>query len=137
MKRLRSAFTIIEVLIATVMLSGAFIYTLRIHTENSEHILYLSERNKHSLQDSLYLSPNILRYHKDTKTAYQLLERHFKIKEDSSRKILKDSNRSIYIPAEIRIYPPPNKPGVTALVHEVKLKNQHSASYWHFKVIAF
>jgi len=99
--------------------------------------MYLAERNKNSLQDSLYLSTNILRYNKDNKAAYDILQRHFKIKEDQSRKILKDNNRSIYIPKEIRVFPPPNRPGVTAIVHEVILKNQHTASYWHFKVISF
>ncbi|CAA6828015.1 MAG: Unknown protein [uncultured Sulfurovum sp.] len=136
-KKLRAGFTLIEILISVVILSGAILFTLRIHSDNKEHIIYLSERNKNSLQDSLFLSTNVLRHHKDNKSAYELLERHLKIEEDKSRQTLKKTNREIYIPDEIKIIPPPNKPGVTALVNEVKLKDSHSAAYWHFKVISF
>ena len=134
MKTLRPAFTLIEILISVVILSGAFLHVLKVHTANREHIIYLSERNKQSLQDSLYLSKNILRHHKDNKTAYEILERHFSIKEDESRQALKKSSRDIFIPKEIKIIPPPDTRGPTALVNEVKLKDKHSSYYWHFKI---
>ena len=137
MNTLRPAFTLIEILISVVILSGAFLYVLKVHTDNREHIIYLSERNKQSLQDSLYLSKNILRHHKDNKSAYEILERHFSIKEDESRQALKKNNRDIFIPKEIKIVPPPDKRGPTALVNEVKLKGAHSSHYWHFKILSF
>lgn len=136
-KALRPAFTLIEILISVVILSGAFLYVLKVHTDNREHIIYLSERNKNSLQDSLFLTKNILRHHKDTKTAYDILERHIKIKEDSSREVEKNTQRAIFIPKEIKIIPPPETRGPTALVNEVKLKDKHSSNYWHFKIISF
>ena len=136
-KTLRPAFTLIEILISVSILSVAFLYVLRVHTDNREHIIYLSERNKQSLQDSLYLSKNILRHHKDNRTAHEILERHFKVKEDKSRQALKKSNRDIFIPKEIRIIPPPETRGPTALVNEIKLKDTHSSYYWHFKIISF
>ena len=136
-KALRPAFTLIEILIAISLLSVAFVYVLKVHSDNKKHILYLSERNKHSLEDSLYLSKNILRYHKDNKSAYDILERHVKIKEDESRTILKKTNRDIFIPEEIKIIPPPETRGPTAIVNEVKLKDKHSAIYWHFKIQSF
>jgi prepilin-type N-terminal cleavage/methylation domain-containing protein len=137
MKSLRPAFTLIEILIAVAILSVSFIFVLKMHSDNAKHIIYLSERNKHSLQDSLYLSQNILRHHKDNKTAYAILERHFRIKESESREILKKSSRDIYIPEEIRIIPPPETPGPTAIVNEIKLKDKHSSIYWHFKIQSF
>jgi len=137
MKSMRPAFTLIEILIAVSILSVAFLYVLQVHTDNRKHIIYLSERNKNSLQDSLFLSKNILRHHKDTKTAYEILQRHFKIKEDESRQALKKIERSIYIPKEIKIIPPPDQGGPTALVNEVKLKDKHSANYWHVKIQSF
>jgi len=137
MKTLRPAFTLIEILVSVSILSVAILYTLRVHTDNQQHIQYLSERNKHSLQDSLYLTTNILRYHKDNKKAYDILERHIKVKKDESRQILKKNARDIYIPEEIRIIPPPNKRGPTAIVNEVKLKDKHSSVYWHFKIMSF
>jgi len=137
MKALRPAFTLIEILISVAILSVAFLYVLRVHADNRKHIIYLSERNKNSLQDSLFLSKNILRHHKDTKTAYEILQRHIKVREDESRQALKKIKRSIYIPKEIRIVPPPDKGGPTALVNEVKLKDKHSVNYWHVKIQSF
>jgi len=137
MKTLRPAFTIIEILISVIIISFGIIFVLQIHSDNEEQIIYISERNKHSLQDSLYLSKNILRYHKDKKSAYTVLERHFKVAEDKSRQILKNSSRNIFIPEEIKIIPPPETRGPTALVNEVKIKDKHSAIYWHFKIQSF
>jgi len=137
MKTLRPAFTIIEILISVSIISFAILFVLQVHSDNQEQIIYLSERNKHSLQDSLYLSKNILRYHKNDKTAYEILEKHFKIKEDKSRQLLKKNSRDIFIPEEIKIIPPPETRGPTALVNEVKLKGNHSSIFWHFKITSF
>jgi len=137
MLTLRPAFTIIEILIAVIIISFGIIFVLQVHSDNHEQIVYISERNKHSLQDSLYLSPNILRHHKDDKTAYDILQRHFKIREDESREILKKNHRDIYIPEEIEIIPPPETPGPTAIVNEIKLKGNHSSIYWRFKIQSF
>lgn len=137
MKILRPAFTIIEILVAVIILSGSFIGILKMYSENSTYLTYLSERNKHTLQDSLYLSTNILRYNKSEKSAYDILERHVKIKEDESRTILKESQRKIIIPPEIIITPPPETRGPTAIVNEIVLKDTHSASFWHFKIQSF
>lgn len=134
---LRPAFTIIEILVSVIILSFAIIFVLKVHTDNREQIIYISERNKHSLQDSLYLSPNILRYHQDKKSAYDILERLFKIKEQESRALLKKNEREIYIPEEITILPPPDIQGPTATVNEIMLKGQHSSVYHRFKLESF
>lgn len=131
---LRPAFTIIEILVSVIIISLSIVYVLKIHSSNHEQIVYISERNKRSLEDSLYLTKNILRHHKDTKTAEDMLIQFFKIKEQESREILKKNERSIFIPEEIRIFPPPNIPGPTATVNEVKLKGEHSSIYWHFEI---
>jgi len=134
---LRPAFTIIEILVSVIIISYSIVYVLKIHTSNHQQIVYLSERNKRSLEDSLYVTRNILKYHKDTKTAYELLQREFNIKEDKSREILKKNERSIFIPEEIIIVPPPDTQGPTAVVNEVKIKGIHSSIYWHFKITSF
>lgn len=136
-KKLRKAFTIIEILISVIIISFSIIYVLKIHTTNHGQIVYITERNKRSLEDSLYLTTKILEHHKDTKSAYDIIERQLKIKEDDTREILKKNERSIYIPEEIEIIPPPEIPGPTAIVNEVKLKGDHSSVYWHFKITSF
>ena len=107
------------------------------HTENHEQIVYISERNKRALQDSLYLSSNILQHHQDNKTAYEVLERLFKIKEQESREILKKSSRDVFIPEEIKIISLEEQNGPTAIVNEVMLKDKHSSNYYHFKLEGF
>jgi len=137
MNLLRPAFTIIEILVSVIILSFAIIFVLKIHTDNHEQIVYISERNKHSLQDSLYLGSNILKYHKDNKTAYELLENYFKIEELKSREILKKNSRDIFIPEEIEILPPSDTPGPTAIVHKILLKDKHSSIYYRFNIKKF
>ncbi len=137
MKQLRPAFTIIEILISVIILSLAIIPVLKVHTSNHEQIVYLSERNKRSLEDSLYLDSSILKYHRDNKTAYDILEKFFKVKEQESREILKKSSRDIFIPEEIEIIPLEEQGGPTAMVDKIMLKDKHSSIYYQFKLESF
>lgn len=137
--KLRPAFTIIEILVSVTIISFAIIFVLKVHSDNYEQVVYISERNKLSLQDSLYLSTDILNQHKERKTAYEILEKDFKIKDLKSREILKKNARDIFIPEEIEILPPSEieMQGPTAIVNEVMLKDKHSSIYYHFKINAF
>ena len=137
MKTLRSAFSIIEILISVIIITLAIIPVLKIHTSNHEQIVYISERNKRALQDSLYLDSMILKQHKETKSAYEILAGTFKINELKSREILKKNQREIYIPEAIRITPLPEEGGPTAIVNEVMLKDKHSSSYYEFTLDGF
>ena len=137
MKTLRPAFTIIEILISVIIISLAIIPVLKLHTSNHEQIVYISERNKRALQDSLYLDPSIFSYHKDTKTAYDILGRHFKIKELESREILKKTQRDIFIPEAIEIIPEDEQGGPTATANAVMLKDKHSSIYYHLRLGGF
>lgn len=134
---MREAFTIIEILVSVIIISFSIVYVLQIHTSNHEQIVYITERNKRALEDSLYLEAKILDHHKETKNAYVLLEQDIKIEELKSRTILKKIVRDIYIPEEIEILPPSDLPGPTAVINEVKIKGKHSSNYWHFKIKSF
>lgn len=137
MRQLRPAFTIIEILISVIIITLAIIPVLKVHTSNHEQIVYISERNKRSLEDSLYLSKNILLHHQDNKTAYEVLEKFFKIKDSKSREILKKSNRDIFIPEEKDILSTEEQGGPSAVVHEIMLKDKHSSIYYHFNLEGF
>ena len=137
MKTFRPAFTIIEILVSVTIISFAILFVLKIHTENHEQIVYISQRNTLSLQDSLYLDKESLRYHKDHKTAYDVLEKQFKITEQESREILKQNSRDIFTPEEIEILPPAGQPGPSTIVNEVMLKGTHSSIYYHFRLEPF
>ena len=137
MKKLRPAFTIIEILISVIILSLAIVPVLKIHTDNREQIIYISERNKRALQDSLYVNNTILHQHQETKSAYEILAGSFKINDLKSREILKKIRREIYIPEAIKITPLPEQGGPSAIVNEVMLKDKHSSNYYFFKLDAF
>lgn len=137
MKTLRPAFSIIEILISVIIITLAIIPVLKIHTSNHEQIVYISERNKRSLEDSLYLTSNILSHHRDNKNAYDILNRFFKIKDFESREILKKTNRDILIPDEMDILSMEEQGGPSAKVNEIILRGKHSSSYYHFTLEGF
>jgi prepilin-type N-terminal cleavage/methylation domain-containing protein len=137
---LRPAFTLIEILISVLILSGSIVYALQIHSQNRDLILYISERNKLSLQDSLFLSDDTTRYHKDKKEAYDVLHRYFKVDDFKSRKILKEISREYYIPEPLNLTgeeedSPTDMP--SAIVEEIKIKDKFSSAYFHFKIKSF
>ena len=136
MKTLRPAFTLIEILISVLIISGSIIYTLKIHDQNHEQIIYISERSKLSLQDSLFLSEEARSYNKDTKEAYDILSHYFKIDDFKSREILKNIYREYNIPEPIKLSA--DEEGIpTAIIEEIKIKDKFSASYFHFKINTF
>jgi prepilin-type N-terminal cleavage/methylation domain-containing protein len=132
----RPAFTLIEVLISVLIISGSIVYALQIHSQNHEQILYISERAKLSLQDSLFVADDALSYHKDEKEAYDVIRRYFKIDDLESRKILKSISRTYYIPEPVQLGSgEEGTPG--AVIEEIKMKDKYSSSYYHFKINAF
>ncbi len=137
MKAFRPAFTIIEILVSVIIISFAILFVLKIHSENHEQIVYISQRNTLAFQDSLYLDKESLRYHKDHKTAYDVLEKTFKITEQESREILKQHSSDIFTPEEIEILPPAGQPGPSTIVNEVMLKSKQSSIYSHFRLEPF
>ncbi len=134
---LRPAFTIIEILISVIIISFSIIYVLKIHSSTRNQIVYISERNKLAFEDSLYLTDKVLKYNKDKKSAYSLIEDDIRVKKLDSREILKKSKRDINIPEEIDIKPPMNMHGPTAIINEIMLKGEHSAIFWHFHLKDF
>jgi len=133
---LRPAFTIIEILISVIIISFSIIYVLTIYKQNHEHIVYISERNKLSLQDSLFLTDNVFNYHKEKKDAYEVLQSFFKIDDTKSREILKKTHREFFIPEPINLTSEEEN-GPSALVKEIKIKDKFSSSYFRFKIGTF
>ncbi len=135
-KTVRSAFTLIEVLVSVLILSGTIVYALKIHSQNEEQIIYISERSKLSLQDSLFVSNDSIKYHKDTKTAYDVLRKYFKVEDQKSREVLKNISREYFIPEPIKIITDEAE-APAAVVDEIKIKDKFSSSYFHFKINSF
>ena len=135
-KTLRPAFTIMEILISVIIISVSIVYVLKLHSQNHEQIVYISERNKLSLQDSLFLTDDVIKYHKERKEAYEVLEKYFKVKDLKSRELLKKNARDFFIPEPVNILPVEGY-GPSAIIDEIMLKGKHSSIYYHFKISNF
>ncbi len=133
---LRQAFTLIEVLVSVLIISGSIVYALQIHSQNHAQILYISERGKTALQDSLFLTEDASRHHKDEKDAYSMIERYFRVDDLESRRVLKNISRTYNIPEPIRLNA--DEEGMpTATIEEVQMKDKFSSSYFHFNISGF
>jgi len=133
--RHKRAFTLIEVIVSVILISGVILGILKLLEESRSQAVYISQRNQVSLQDSLYLTPNSLKYHKEKIDAYTILDPYFKIDNFNSKKILKEITRDIFIPEPLNISPiEDGGEGPSAIVNEIMLKEKHSSSYFHFKI---
>jgi len=130
---LTSAFTLIEVLISVLIISGSIVYSLQIYSQNHEQIQYVSQRAKISFQDSLFITQDVLSYNKDKKEAYDIVRRYFRVDNSQSREVLKSISREYHIPEAIKtgnnIEDVP-----TATIEEIIVKDRYSSSYFHFKL---
>jgi len=130
----KNAFTLLEVIISIVILSTSIILVLKIHSQTRNDIEYIVQRNKYSLQDSLFAAQNTFKYHKETKSAYDICQDQFRIENFDSKKILQNINRAIYIPEayDTRKMDTENMPN--AQIREIKIKDMFSSYYFHFKI---
>jgi hypothetical protein len=120
--------------VSVLILSGAIIYVLKVHSQNREQIIYVSERNLHALEDSLFLSENAFRYHQSDKSAYDLLQNDLQPENTRSRHLLKNIKRRIYLPEPINLLPEDEAQGPAAVIREVKLNGTYPASFYRFNL---
>jgi len=137
LKNTRKAFTIIEILISVIIISFSIVYVLKIHTQNHQQIIYIAKRNKNALQDSLFLTDEITKYHKEHKNAYELLHTSFKIDALKSRALLKEKERIFFITEPVTLMEEEEESGPSAIIQEIKLKGKYSSSYFRFKLNGF
>ena len=131
----RKAFTLIEVIISVIILSGAILYVLKVHSSTRDEIEYIIQRNRVTLQDSLFVTPKALQYHKEKKNAYDIIEDELEIDKLKSRDVLKNIKRDIFIPEAMVV----NQDDEGQLpfklkVQEIKLKDKYSSYYFHFNI---
>ncbi len=133
LRNLNPAFTLIEVLISVLIISGSIVYSLQIYSQNHEQIQYVSQRAKISFKDSLFITKDALSYNKDEKEAYDIVSRYFRVEDSKSREILKKISREYYIPEAIKLGG--DMEGVpTVTIEEIIVKDKYSSSYFHFNL---
>ncbi len=130
MKRQKNGFTIIEVLVSVVLITIVALGAVKLQQESRGMALYLSDRSKSELSNTLFLGKEVMRYHKDEKDAYTLLSKTFKISDDKSRDILKNSKRNIFISDPINL----SDETLPIKLNEIMLKGEYSSRFIHFKM---
>ncbi len=126
----RNAFTIIEVLVSVVLISIVVLGAVKLQQEGRAMALYLSDRSKSELSNTLFLTKEAMRYHKDEKDAYALLSKSLKLSDDESRKILKESKRSIFISDPLNL----SDDTLPITVNEIMLKGDYPSRFFHFEI---
>jgi len=130
----KKAFTLIEVIISVIILSGAILYVLQVHSQARDEITYVTQKNRIILQDSLFAINKIVNYHKENKNAYDIIKYRFQINKLKSRDILKNIKRDIFIPEAISIKQGEEESPLNVKFQEIKLKDKYSSYYFHFSI---
>jgi prepilin-type N-terminal cleavage/methylation domain-containing protein len=92
---MRTAFTLIEVIIAVLIISTSMLFVFKMHTHAQHQAAYIKNRTAAAFEDSLFLTPETLVMHNDKKRAYGLLYRTVKLKRDNAIRHLKRTERNI------------------------------------------
>lgn len=130
MRRNSQAFTIIEVLVSVVLITVVVLSIIKIQQNTRDMALYLSDRGKDELSNTLFLESNISKYHKDTKSAYELLSNRYRVGDFESREVLKNIKRTINISEPLKV----EDDTIPVEINDVMLKDKYSSRYMHFQL---
>ncbi len=126
----RKAFTIIEVLVSVVLISVVALSAIKLQQENRSMALYLSDRSKNELSNTLFLGREAMRYHKEKKDAYTLISSSIKIPDTDSRKILEKIERTIFISDPVKL----SDETLPIKANEILLQGAYPARFFHFEM---
>ena len=86
----KKAFTLIEVLVAVVILSTVAVMLFEISTNSKNNFSFLSSKASFTTLSSLPLMQHNEKYHNSDKTLFEYVRYDFDIKDDELRKYLKE-----------------------------------------------
>ncbi len=125
---MRRGFTIIEVLVSVALISIVVVGIVKIGSQNQQIAHYISGRVKSELANTLFLVPAVMRYDKEEKSAYVLLDRLHGDK-DATRQALKSLRRKIHISDPLKL----GKLPIPVEIRAVMLKSEYSGRYYRIK----
>ncbi|NPA61334.1 MAG: prepilin-type N-terminal cleavage/methylation domain-containing protein, partial [Epsilonproteobacteria bacterium] len=92
----RGAFTLIEIIVSVTIISIVVIGAMKLQDRSRDMAIYIQERGKSELDNSLFLTADISRFDGLNRSAYDTLRDEFKL-SDESRELLKSIEKSINI----------------------------------------
>lgn len=132
----KKAFTLIEVIVSVIIVSIVVMGAMQLQEQNSDMVTYLLKRGNSELDNSLFLSKEVVKYSKDKKSAYDLLIDKFSIKDFESRDILKKIEKKIDTtePKPIPVGETEDNPAIfTFYSSEILLNGKYPSRYYIFK----
>ncbi len=129
---MRKAFTIIEVMVSVLLISVVILAIIQMQKQTKDMALYLSDRGKNELSNTLFLDKSISKYNKAEKDAYTILQaQSFHINDDETKKILKNISRKINISDPLIMG---DEQLIPINLNYIMLKAQYSARFIHFEL---
>jgi hypothetical protein len=132
----KTAFSLIEVIVAVLIVFIVVIGILKLQGKNSSMAQYILKRGNAELDNSLFLTEKVQRYSNDKKNAYDMLIDEFSIKDFDSRDLLKKIEKNINI-TEAEAIPisggEDEAPLFVFYSNEVLLNGDYPARYYTFK----
>lgn len=125
---MKRGFTIIEIIVSVVIIAIVTLTLAKINRQNANMVDYVNSRNKNELSNTLFLTPEAVKYNKSKKDAYTLLSK-MGIKNSETRTYLKKLTRKIYTQNNI----PLNKMIVPIKLNAIMLKSEFSTRYYRFE----
>ena len=92
---MRRAFTLIEVIIAVIIIAGSMVYILKLHSNSQREAQYIQRRAISAFEDSLFLTDATRTMKHDKSDAYSLHLRTHRFKHNATVKLLKTIERNI------------------------------------------
>jgi len=126
---MRKAFTLIEIMVSVVLISIVVMGIVKIQKDSIFMAKYISGRVQSELSNTIFLSKSAMRYNKDEKDAYTIVEK-MHIKKSETREILKKIKRKIYISDPLPIGELP----IPIELRAIMLKSKYSGRFYRIKI---
>jgi hypothetical protein len=113
-----------------VLISIVVLGVVKIEQDSKRISLYLLDRGKVELSNTLFLGRDIKKYHKEEKDSYSIISSRFKISKLKDREVLREIKRKIFISDPVEL----SDDLLPVVIDEIMLKDQYSSRFMHFEV---
>ena len=117
-------------MVSVLLISVVILAIIQMQKQTKDMALYLSDRGKNELSNTLFLDKSVSKYNKAEKDAYTIIQaQSFHINDDETKKILKNISRKINISDPLIMG---DEQLIPINLNYIMLKEQYSARFVHF-----
>jgi len=125
----RSGFTIIELIVSVSLIAIVIMAILKLQSQTRDMAIYIANRGKSELANTLFTLDEVQKYHESNKDAYVIAGKNFKFEDFDIKDLLEKTKRDIYIsdPLELEETEQP----IPFKVYQIKLRGDGAASNFY------